>query len=77
MPLLLAVQGTLKSLLQQHNLKVSVLRPSAFFTVQLSHQYLTTGKIIALTIHALNLLNFLYIIVDRHSQIINLSPSLS
>ena len=46
----LAVQGTLKSLLQHHNLKVSVLRHSAFFMVQLSHPYMTTGKTIALTI---------------------------
>ena len=46
---LLAVQGTLKSLLQHHNSKASILRRSAFFTVQLSHPYLTTGKTIALT----------------------------
>ena len=46
---LLAVQGTLKSLLQHHNSKASVLRHSAFFMVQLSHSYMTTGKIIALT----------------------------
>ena len=46
---LLAVQGTLKSLLQHHSAKASILRYSAFFTVQLSHPYLTTGKIIALT----------------------------
>ena len=46
---LLAVQGTLKSLLQHHNLKASILRRSAFFTVQLSHPYKTTGKTIALT----------------------------
>ena len=46
---LLAVQGTLKSLLQHHNSKVSILRCSAFFTVQLSHPYMTTGKTIALT----------------------------
>jgi len=46
---LLAVQGTLKSLLQHHSLKASVLRNSAFFTVQLSHPYMTTGKTIALT----------------------------
>ena len=46
---LLAVQGTLKSLLQQHSSKASVLRCSAFFTVQLSHPYMTTGKTIALT----------------------------
>ena len=46
---LLAVQGTLKSLLQHHNSKASILRHSAFFTVQLSHPYMTTGKTIALT----------------------------
>ena len=46
---LLAVQGTLKSLLQHHSLKASILRHSAFFTVQLSHPYVTTGKTIALT----------------------------
>ena len=46
---LLAVQGTLKSLLQHHNSKASILRCSAFFTDQLSHPYMTTGKTIALT----------------------------
>ena len=46
---LLAVQGTLKSLLQDHSSKASILRRSAFFTVQLSHPYMTTGKTIALT----------------------------
>jgi len=46
---LLAVQGTLKSLLQYHSSKASILRSSAFFTVQLSHPYMTTGKTIALT----------------------------
>ena len=46
---LLAVQGTLKSLLQQHSSKASIPRLSAFFTVQLSHPYITTGKTIALT----------------------------
>ena len=46
---LLAVQGTLKSLLQHHSSKASILRHSAFFTVQLSHPYITTGKTIALT----------------------------
>ena len=46
---LLAVQGTLKSLLQHHSSKTSILRCSAFFTVQLSHPYMTTGKTIALT----------------------------
>ena len=45
----LAVQGTLKSLLQHHSSKASILRPSAFFVVQLSHPYVTTGKTIALT----------------------------
>src|SRR5574340_572800 len=46
---LLAVQGTLKSLLQHHSSKASILRCSAFFTVQLSYPYMTTGKNIALT----------------------------
>ena len=46
---LLAVQGTLKTLLQHHSLKASILWRSAFFTVQLSHPYMTTGKTIALT----------------------------
>ena len=46
---LLAVQGTLKSLLQHHSSKSSILRRSAFFTVQLSHPSMTTGKTIALT----------------------------
>ena len=46
---LLAVQGTLKSLLQHHTSKASILQCSAFFTVQLSHPYMTTGKTVALT----------------------------
>ena len=46
---LLAVQGTLKSLLQHHSSKASILRRSAFFIAQLSHPYMTTGKTIALT----------------------------
>ena len=46
---LLAVQETLKSLLQHHSSKASILQHSAFFTVQLSHPYMTTGKTIALT----------------------------
>ena len=46
---LLAVQGTLKSLLQHHSSKVSILQRSAFFIAQLSHPYMTTGKTIALT----------------------------
>ena len=48
---LLAVQGTLQSLLQHHSSKASILRHSAFFTIQLSHPYMTTGKTIALTRH--------------------------
>ena len=47
---LLAVQGTLKSLLQHHSSKASILQCSAFFMVQLSHPYMTTGKIKALTV---------------------------
>ena len=46
---LLAVQGTLKSLLQHHSLKAPILRHSAFFMIQLSHPYMTTGKTTALT----------------------------
>ena len=46
---LLAVQGTLKSLLQHHSSKASIFQRLAFFTVQLSHLYMTTGKTIALT----------------------------
>ena len=46
---LLAVQGTLKSLLPHHSSKASILRRSAYFTVQLSHPYMTTGETIALT----------------------------
>ena len=47
---LLAVQGTLKSLLQHHSSKASMLKHSTFFMVQLSHPYMTTGKTIALTL---------------------------
>ena len=47
---LIAVQETLKSLLQHHNLKASILQRSAFFILQISHPYMTTGKSIALTI---------------------------
>ena len=46
---LLTIQGTLKSLLQYHSLKASILRHAGFFVVQLSHPYMTTGKTIALT----------------------------
>ena len=51
---LLAVQGTLKSLLQHHSSKASILRRSASFTVQLSHPYMTTGKTIALFFNMLS-----------------------
>ena len=50
---LLAVQGTLKNFLQHHSSKASILRHSAFFMVQISHPYMTTGKTIALTIWTL------------------------
>ena len=56
---LLAVQGTLKSLLQHHSSKASVLRRSAFFTVQLSHPYMTTGKTVALTRRYLQVIKLL------------------
>ena len=61
---LLAVQGTLKSLLQHHSSKASIFQHSAFFTVQLSHPYMTTGKTIALTRRTLSItyysLSFLF-----------------
>ena len=56
---LLAVQGTRKSLLQHHSSKASILQHSAFFTVQLSHPYVTTGKTIALTLKHSNLTTFI------------------
>ena len=64
---LLAVQGTLKSLLQHHSLNASVLWCSAFFMVQLSHPYMTTGKTIALTIWALvgNVMSLLFSTLSR------------
>ena len=65
---LLAVQGTLKSLLQHHSSKASILRHSAFIIVQLSHPYMTTGKTIALTIQTF---------VDKvTSPLLNLPPRL-
>ena len=67
---LLAVQGTLKSLLQLHSSKASILRCSAFFTVQLSHPYMTTGKTIALTWDSFHLLT-------PNSQSISLPPTTS
>ena len=57
---LLAVQGTLKSLLQHHSSKASILRRSSFFTVQLSHPYMTTGKTIALTRWTIFFLKYMF-----------------
>ena len=64
---LLAVQGTLKSLLQHHNSKASILWHSAFFMVQLSHLYMTTGKTIALTRWAFvgNVISLLFNMLSR------------
>ena len=64
---LLAVQGTLKSLLQYHSSKSSILQCSAFFIVQLSHPYLTTGKTLALTRQAIigNVVSLLFNMLSR------------
>ena len=64
---LLAVQGILKSLLQHHSSKASIRRPSAFFTVQLSYPYMTTGKIIVLTRHVFvgKVMSLLFNILSR------------
>ena len=64
---LLAVQGTLKSLLQHHSSKASILRSSAFFIVQLSHPYMTTGKTISLTRQTLvgKVMSLLFNILSR------------
>ena len=64
---LLAVQGTLKSLLQHHSSKASILWCSAFFTVQLSHPYMTTGKTIALTRQTFvgKVMSLLFIMLSR------------
>ena len=64
---LLAVQGTLKSLLQHHSSKASILCCSAFFTVQLSHPYMNTGKTIALTRRTFdsNVMSLLFNILSR------------
>ena len=80
---LLAVQGTLESLCQHHSSKESSLRCSAFFTVQLSHPYMTTGKTIALTIRTLvgkvslllNVLSRLVITFLPRSKRLLISPS--
>ena len=64
---LLAVQGTLKSLLQHHSSKASIFRCSAFFIVQLSHPYMTTGKTIALTRQTFvgNIMSLLFNMLSR------------
>ena len=67
---LLAVQGTLKSLLQHHSSKAAILRPSASFMVQLSHPYMTTGKTIALTRRTFvgKVMSLLFNMLSRLSQ---------
>ena len=72
---LLALQGTSRSLLQHHNLKASVLPYSAFFMVQLSHPYMTTGKTIALTVWAMitHLIKFGYLGIYSWTQEFQLS----
>ena len=84
---LLAVQGTLKSLLQHHSSKASILQRSAFFTVQLSHPYMTTGETIALTRRIfvgkvlsllLNILSGLviaFLIIDCNNSGVNATPN--
>ena len=64
---LLAVQGTLKSILQHHSSKASILQCSAFFIVQLAHPYMTTGKIIALSIQTFvsKVMSFLFSMLSR------------
>ena len=68
---LLAVQGTLKSLLQYHSSKASIRRHSAFFTVQLSHPYMTTGKTIALTRWTIfaKVMSLLFNMLSRYSSL--------
>ena len=74
---LLAVQGTLQNLLQHHNLKASILQCSAFFMVQLSHLYMTTGKTIALTIQTFvgKVVSLLFNMLSRF--VIAILPSIS
>ena len=76
---LLAVQGTLKSLLQHHSSKASILRCSAFFMIQLSHPYMTTGKTIALTIWTFvsRVMSLLFVMLPRFviSEVVDISPS--
>ena len=64
---LLAVQGTLKSLPQHHSSKTSILQHSAFFMIQLSHPYMTTGKTVTLSVWAFvgRVMSLLYIMLSR------------
>ena len=75
---LLAVQGTLKSLLQHHSSKASVLRCSAFFIVQLSHPYITTGKTIGLTRQTIvgKVMSLLFNMLSQFSSVTQLCPTL-
>ena len=68
---LLAVQGTLKSLLQHHSMKASIVWRSAFLMVQLSYPYVTTGKTIALTIHTFvdKIMSLLFSMLSRKGPI--------
>ena len=76
---LLAVQGTLKSLLQHHSLKESVFQHSTLFMVQLSHPYMTTGKTIALTIWTFvsRVMSLFFVMLPRFviSEVVDISPS--
>ena len=71
---LLAVQGTLKSILQHHSSKASILRHSAFFTVQLSHPYMTTRKTIALTRWTLSWQSYVSLFNMLSRLVINFLP---
>ena len=75
---LLAVQGTLKSLLQHHSSKASILLCSAFFTVQLSHPYMTTGKTIALTRRTFvgKIMSLLFNMLSAAAKSLQLCPTL-
>ena len=75
---LLAVQGTLKSLLQHHSSKASILQHSAFFIVQLSHPYMTTGKTIALTRWTFfgKVMSLLFSMLSQFSSVAQSCPTL-
>ena len=75
---LLAVQGTLKSLLQHHSSKASVPRCSAFFTIQISHPYMTTGKTTALTRQTFvsKVISLLFNMLSQFSSVAQLCPTL-